>query len=190
MKSFEVTIEGISPLLQARHPSEAEEAEIKQRSSKDGKKVKKVTDKEMMEIHAYKKKGKYFQPGEMIEAAMVKAATGYRIEGQGKKTYKDLFKAGVFIDPVEIVHKNQDFYMDARWGKNPSTRGAVWVVRPCIDEWVLDFKINIILDEKIPEEVIKNVLIDAGIGVGIGAWRPKFGRFEVKKFKELETKTK
>lgn len=187
MKTFSVTIEGIAPLLHARHPTPEQEEEIKQRSSAEGKKVKKVTDKEQFDMHAYKdKKGKFIQPAEMIEAAMVKAATNWRMEG--KKTYKDAFKAGMFIDPVEILHEIQDFVPDARWGKNPSTGGAIWVVRPSAEKWRLSFTVNLLLDEKIPDHMVKDALDYAGLYVGIGAWRPKFGRFKVTSFKETTKK--
>lgn len=187
MKAFAVSIEGISPLLHARHPTPEQAEKIQLRSTGDGKKTKKITDEEQFEMHAYKSRGKYVQPAEMIEAALVKAGTNWRMDG--KKTYKDAFKAGLFIDPVEIVHEVQNFKPDARWGKNPSTGGAIWVVRPCIEKgWKLSFTINVLLDEKIPDGILKEALIFAGLYVGIGAWRPKFGRFEVKKFQEVKAK--
>jgi hypothetical protein len=182
MKKFNVTIKGISPLLQARHPNPAEEEKIRLISGKD--KKKKVSEKEQFDIHAYRNdKGKFVQPAEMIEASMVKAATSFRMEG--KKTYKDAFKAGLFIDPVEILHKNQKFVPDGRWAQNVSIRGAVWVVRPRVDEWELNFTVNLLLDERIPGELVKEVLQYAGMYIGIGAWRPKFGRFEIVKFEEV-----
>ena len=188
MKTFAVTIEGISPLLHARHPTPDEAEKIQKRSSRGGKKVKTVTDEEQYEMHSYvNKKGEFIQPGEMIEAALVKAGTNWKMDG--KKTYKDAFKAGMFVSPVEIVHEIQKFHPDGRWGKNPSTGGAIWVVRPRIDiGWRLSFTIHVSLDEKIHDSTLKDALEYAGMYVGIGAWRPKFGRFEVKKFEEIKSK--
>lgn len=187
MKRIEVTIKGIAPLLQARHPSPEESQEILKRASSPKAKVKDLTDDEAYEMHAYKtKKGQFFQPSEMIEAAMTKAATNYRLEG--KKTYKDLIKSGIIITPIELVHKNQEFISDKRWGVNKNTRGAVWVVRPRIDEWELDFTIQLLQDERIEADTLKDILTYAGLYVGIGAWRPKFGRFEVTKWKVINNK--
>jgi len=190
MKKFKVTIKGIAPLLQARHPVPEELAKMVERKRKQGttgRKIKELSDDEQFQIHSYKtSKGKFYQPSEMIEASMVKAAVSFKMEG--KKTYKDAFKAGLFIDPVEIVHKNQKFKKDGRWGKNPSTRGAVWVIRPRVDTWQLSFTINLLLDERIPTEVIKEVLSYAGLYVGVGSWRPKYGRFEVTQFEEVKSK--
>lgn len=187
MKAFAVTIEGIAPLLHARHPTPEETEKITKRSAQGGRKTKALSDEEQFEMHSYtNKKGKFIQPGEMIEAALVKAATNFRMEG--KKTFKDCFKSGLFVTPIEILHEIQDFTVDARWGKNPSTGGAVWVVRPRADRWKLTFTINLLLDEKIPDDVLRQALDYAGLFVGLGAWRPKYGRFEVKSFKEQAMK--
>lgn len=179
-----VTIQGTSPLLQARHPSPEEEAEILKRA-KSAKKTKNLTDEEAYEMHAYKNKaGKFIQPAEMIEAAMVKAAVSFT--WKGKKTYKDIMKGGVVVDPVEIVHKNQQFEMFSKWGVNSTTRGAIWVVRPRINEWELTFTIDIINSDQLDDRILKDILEYAGTYIGIGAWRPKFGRFKVIKFEEVK----
>lgn len=182
---FKISIVGIAPLLQAKHPTPEEEKKILARKSDKKAKVKDLTDKEQMEMHSYKdKKGKFYQPSEMIEAAMVKAAVNFKMEG--KKTFKDVIRGGIIVDPEEIVHKNQKPTMDARWGRNKNTGGAVWVVRPRFDEWSLDFKIDLLQDERVSPETLRSILEYAGLYVGIGAWRPKFGRFEVIKFEEIK----
>lgn len=181
MKKFKVTIEGIAPLLQARHPSPIEEEKILKRA-KSAKKTKDLTNIEQFEMHAYKIKSKFYQPSEMIEAAMTKAAVNFKMEG--KKTYKDTIKSGIIITPAELIHKNQKTVSDEKWGRNKTTGGAVWVVRPRFDNWSLDFELQLLQDERISSEILKDILDYAGLYVGIGAWRPKFGRFKVVKFNE------
>lgn len=183
MKKFDVTIEGIASLLQARHPTPIEEAKILERENKKMK-TKDLSDKEQMEMHAYKEKGKWVQPSEMIEASMTKAAVNFKMEG--KKSYKDVIKGGIIITPVMIVHKNQKPIMDACWGKNKNTGGAVWVVRPMFEKWELSFTIQLLQDERVTPTTLRNILDYAGLYVGIGGWRPKYGRFEVKSFKEAK----
>ena len=178
MKKFNVEIEGIAPLLQAKHLSPTEEQELLQRENSKKVKAKDLTDTEQFEMHAYKNKKKQFvQPAEMIEAAMTKGATNFKLEG--KKTYKDVIKGGIFIEPIEIVHEIQKAEIDARWGRNKNTGGAVWVVRPCFNEWKLKFTINLLQDERVAPETLQEILAYAGLYVGIGAWRPKFGRFKI-----------
>lgn len=187
MKSFKVSIKGLVPILQARHPSPEEEKEIaKRQGSKTSKiKVKALTDDEAFEMHAYKNKdGKFYQPSEMIESAMTKAAVNFKMEG--KKSFKDVTKGGIIVNPIEIIHNNQDFGMDARWGRNPNTGGAIWVVRPICEKWSLDFTIDLLQDERISSETLEEILTYAGLYVGIGAWRPKFGRFMITNFEETK----
>lgn len=178
MRKFDVTIKGIAPLLQARHLTPDEENEMLARESS------KKADEEQFEMHAYKKGSKFYQPSEMIEAAMAKSAVNFKLEG--KKSYKDVIKGGIICDPEEIVHKNQEVTMDKRWGRNKNTGGAVWVVRPKLDKWELDFQIQLLQDERVSPEILKEILTYAGLYVGIGAWRPKMGRFEVISFKEIK----
>ena len=143
-----------------------------------------LSDKEQFDMHAYKVKGKFYQPSEMLEAAMTKAAVNFKLEG--KKSYKDVFKGGIIVEPDRIMHKAKNAITDARWGTNPHTRGAVWVVRPRFDKWVLDFTINLLQDERVDDKTLKDILTYAGLYVGIGAWRPKFGRFKVNSFKAIK----
>ena len=182
MKKFNVTIEGIAPLLQAKHLSPEEEKVMLQKENSKQVKAKDLTNQEQFDMHAYKNKKKQFiQPAEMIEAAMVKGATNFKLEG--KKTYKDVIKGGIFIEPIEIIHEIQKTEIDARWGRNKTTGGAVWVVRPRFDEWQLKFTINLLQDERVAPEMLKEILAYAGLYVGIGAWRPKFGRFKINEWK-------
>jgi len=189
MKTFNVAVKGICPLLQARHPDPDEEAKIAQRKGSKSTKIKTkaLTDDEQFDMHAYRtSKKKFYQPSEMFEAAMTRAAVNFKMEG--KKSYKDVIKGGLIVEPIEIVHANQKFEMDARWGKNPSTGGAVWVVRPRVDDWEMNFSIKLLQDERVSADVLKDILIYAGLYVGIGSWRPKFGQFEVTKFQEVKEK--
>jgi len=166
-----VTIEGISPLLQNRYYS-ADSPEVKSKRRTG------VKDwKAEGELAAYRDKdGKLVQPAEHIESAMVKAATSFKIPGRGKKTYKELFKAAVFVRPFLIVHEIQEYEMDAR--RVVVQRNAVMRYRPRLDKWRLTFEIEC-LDEQLDHQVIRDVLDQAGKFVGIGDYRPKFGRFIV-----------
>lgn len=178
---YKVKINGIAPLLQAKHPTPKEEQEILKRKSSPKAKVKDLTDKEQFDMHSYKTaSGKFMQPSEMLEAAMTKAATTFKLEG--KKTYKDVIKGGIIINPIEIVHENQKPEMDGRWGRNKNTGGAVWVVRPVFNKWSLSFTIDLLQDERVSPETLKAILEYSGLYIGLGAWRPKFGRFEVVSF--------
>jgi len=128
--------------------------------------------------------GKIYQPATHIEGALIKAATGFQIAGKRKKTYKDLIKGSVFVFPDAIPHKIQKWIPDKRSVVVPATRGRIMRVRPRLDEWELSFTIEL-RNEQVPIEVVKQILDTAGNEVGIGDFRPRFGRFIVTEFKEI-----
>jgi len=41
----------------------------------------------------------------------------------------------------------------------------------------------VVMDDQMQKEILKEIIVYAGKFVGIGDWRPHFGRFEVTKFK-------
>src|SRR5574342_770492 len=48
--------------------------------------------------------GYVYQPAMHIEGALVRAASRYKIKGSGTKTWKDPFRAYVYVSPDEIIH--------------------------------------------------------------------------------------
>jgi len=169
-----VIIKGIRPLLQNKFSEESE-------NNLPSKKGKKYDDQVEAEKRLEKNKDKTIcQPASHFEACMIKSAAEFKF--QGRKTYKDLFKAGVFVSPNMIPHKKQKYEID----KRPVTvnRSKIWRCRPRFDKWELSFQV-VILDDRIDPLVAKEVLENAGRYHGIGDYRPRFGLFEVVKFKTL-----
>lgn len=179
MKEYDVTIEGISPLLMNRFAEEKAEEVVKR--------VTGVRVPEEVAVSLYiLPDGKIYQPASHVEASMIKAAANFNITGKGKKTYKDLAKSSIFVEPDAIIHEIQTYDIDKRPVVNPVTRGRVIRARPILREWVLNFRIKV-LDDQFPKEVVKNILDYSGSAVGIGDYRPRFGRFIVTKFEQLES---
>lgn len=172
MDKIKVTIKGTAPLLQNRFPDEEHpENELK-------KKKKVYRDVEEADTRLYKEGNKIVQPARHFEACMIKSAGAFKFEG--KKTYKDAFKGGIFVNPVNIPHKHQKYAID----RQPVVinRSRIMRARPRFDKWELSFEIDVI-DDRISPEVVKEVLEYAGLYVGIGDLRPRYGRFEVINFK-------
>lgn len=188
MYTIDVSVEGIAPLMQHRYPLPDFED-----LSKGGKKRTGETDysQEWREYLYVTSDGEIYQPATHFDGAMVKAAAGYKIQGQRGKTYKDLFKGNVFCSPDSILHGtkapesldtdgDKRLYLDVR--PVVVQRARVVRVRPCFKTgWKLDFEITV-LDDQIPANVVNEVLTLAGRTVGIGDFRPRFGRFMVTKF--------
>lgn len=205
---FAVTIQGISGLLQCRHPSPEEEKGITGINGDSGVRKRQPTDDEMFDLHAFRTPdGKFYQQPVQVIGSIIEAAKNFRIPNEGKKTYARILMGGVLIEEDYLMHKNQKidrkiktqdlpnkqakgWYVDNRWGVNKNTGGAVWVVRPRIDNWELNFTLNLLQDERVPVDLFRQILEYAGLYVGIGSYRaPKggnFGRYKIIKFQPVE----
>lgn len=177
MEKVMVRIEGVSPLLQHRFSGDGDlPPEAKLVAGKQD-------YKNEWEAALYQlDDGTIYQPAEHLENSMIKAAANFQIPGKGKKTYKDLVKSAIFIDPVCIPHKLQDFAVDMRAVR--VNRGRVIRQRPRFDKWALEFSITC-TEPQLPLKVIRQIIDYAGQYVGIGDYRPKFGRFVVTKWEEV-----
>lgn len=188
MYAVNVEIEGIAPLMQHRYPV-PDLATL----GKGNKKNTGATDytQEWREYLYANAAGQIYQPSAHLEGALTKAATNFKVTGKRGKSYKDLFAGNVFIDPPEILHGYQvpeeldadgdkPLYLDMR--PVVVQRARVVRIRPTFKAgWKLAFTINVI-DDDINAETVNDVLTLAGKTVGIGDFRPKFGRFMVTKF--------
>lgn len=179
MKKIQTTIKGTAPLLQHKMTIE-QETQLASKTKKRAGQAKSDNPEEYL----YKIDNKIVQPSEHIVQAIIKKLTNYKIQGKGKKTYKELGIGALNITPEFIVHKNQKWVIDTRTVVIPSTKGRTVRLRPKLEEWELKFIIEILNDD-LPVEVIKSALDDAGREGGIGDYRPRFGRFIVTEFKEI-----
>lgn len=179
MYEVQVSIEGISPLLMNRFAEDTAEDVIKRVTGKP------VQPEIAVSLYVLPD-GTIYQPATHIEGAFIKAAANFKITGKGKKTYKDLAKSSIFVEPDAIAHEIQEYGIDKRPVVNPTTRGRVIRARPILNEWALKFRIKV-LDDQFPREVVKVILDYAGSSVGIGDYRPRFGRFIVTEFNLIES---
>lgn len=179
MKQISVSIKGVAPLLQHKM-SIGQEAQLASKT----KKVAGQAKGDNPEEYLYMVNGIICQPAEHILQGIIKRLSDYKIQGKGKKTYKELGKGSLNVIPEYIPHKIQSWTVDSRTVVIPATRGRAVRCRPRLDEWELEFVIEIFNDE-LPVEVVKGALDDMGRESGIGDYRPRFGRFIVTSFNEL-----
>jgi hypothetical protein len=158
MYEVNVAIAGISPLLMNRFAEETAEDVIKRVSGRP------IVPEIAVSLYVLPD-GTIYQPATHIEGAFIKAAANFKITGKGKKTYKDLAKSSIFVEPDAIVHEIQEYAIDKRPVVNPTTRGRVIRARPILHQWALKFRIKV-LDDQFPREVVKSVLDYAGSSVG------------------------
>lgn len=179
MYQVNVRIAGVEPgLLMHRFP-ESTQAGLLNPIKLAGKK--KLAPEEEAEFGAYRlENGQLCQPAEHLYAALVKAAGDFQIHGRGKKTYRDFIKGGLVIEPELIPHEVQEYRVDARPAR--VQRARIMRHRPWLPQWALSFRLLVLESDLLPLEVLNAILVKAGQAVGIGDYRPRFGRFTVTKF--------
>ena len=188
MYTIDVKVCGTAPLIQHRFPMPT----LKD-MSKGGTRTTGAKDytEEWRDYFYETAGGEIYQPATHFEAAMVKAAVNFKITGKRGKTYKDLFRAAVFVTPEQILHgvkvpeqldadADKPLYLDLR--PVIINRARVVRIRPTFSTgWELEFTIEV-LDDQVSAELVQDVLMLAGKTVGIGDYRPRFGRFSVARF--------
>lgn len=187
MYTVDVSVKGTAPLMQHRFPMP--EFETMGKGSKKQTGAKDYTTEWKDYLYANGKG--IFQPAVHFESAMIAAAVNFKIQGKRGKTFKDLFRAAVFVSPEEILHNipvpeeldtdaDKSLYLDLR--PVVVNRARIVRIRPTFAPgWKLDFEIQV-MDDSIHSELINDVLTLAGKTVGIGDYRPRFGRFMVTRF--------
>lgn len=176
-----MTIKGLVPLLMARFPEED------WANGQPPPRPKPPTKDEMFEKSLYRMTdGKLYLPSPHIIGAMEKAAS--RVSLKGKLTYKEVIAGGTFIFPEQIVHLNQDVTCDFRPAVNGSGKkvARIMVARGRLENWSATFKLSC-FDNRAQEERLKDVLTIAGAYIGVGSYRPRYGRFEIIDWRKVKS---
>lgn len=143
-----------------------------------------LSKEEQAERSLYKRRnGELYQPADHILGALTKAAVNFRLEG--KKTFKDVIRASVFVEPEKILHGTKKYEVD--WRPVVINRSRVMKGRGRLDKWSLEFSLTCI-DGRVTEETMKDILTYAGAFCGIGDFRPRFGRFIIEKWTKQNEK--
>ena len=180
-----VGIKGVCPLLMNQLTPENYEASKKGKGKKGSKQDTSSPEhkqKEFEQAQYRTEAGQLCQPAEHLEKCLEIAGGSFKFEGQ--KKYGKVLCGGIIIDPEQIVHKIQTVVPMEKFVRIPPRTGAkVLKTRAKLPEWELEFVITVI-NESINFDVLKDIVTYAGTYVGIGDWRPKYGRFEVVKFEK------
>lgn len=124
-------------------------------------------------------------PGEYLRMAMVYAAKFRQDPRSPRKSAFDLFKAGI-VPLTEMAKinggtKNWDF-LDQR--RVVIQRNSITRMRPSfLKGWSAEFQMMVNVPEYIDYQFFSEILSMAGRLVGVGTFRPTYGRFDVAKCK-------
>ena len=176
----EVTITGSAAMLFHRWSCDAVEEKAKAAKGSKSKKSDNV------ESYVYRNDaGELCLPGEYIRQSIIHAAKFRQDPRSPRKSAMDLFKAGIvtMTELCTLGVKEWD-YMDRR--RVVIQRSAVTRERPAMRAgWSATCELSVLLPEYISEDLLSDVLTNAGRLVGVGDFRPTFGRFRVAKFARL-----
>lgn len=180
---IEASVEGTSAMLFHRWSCEAVEEKSKAAKGSKAKKEDNVEsyiyrdEKEMISI-----------PAEYFRQAMIHAAKFKQDPRSPRKSAMDLFKAGIAtIGELCSLGVKEPDYLDRR--RVVIQRSGITRIRPAMSAgWKCSVSLQILLPEYISPALANETLGYAGRIVGIGDFRPSFGRFMVTRFDVIELK--
>jgi len=169
-----VTLQGVSDLL--FHRWNCEEIEIKSNASK-GSKTKKSDN---IESYIYRdEQGNICIPGEYLRMAIIQAAKFRQDPRSPRKSAMDLFKAGITcLDTLVSLGKDTWDYEDKR--RVMIQRNGINRIRPAMRSgWKATFNLLCNVPEYISKQDLNEVIQTAGRLIGLGDFRPTYGRYQV-----------
>lgn len=175
--TVEVMVQGSADILFHRWNCEAVEAKAK---AAKGSKAKKSDD---VESYVYRNDDSQLCiPGEYLRQAIVHAAKFRQDPRSPRKSAMDLFKAGIvsLTQLAPLGKENWDYLHQCRVvvQRNGITRS-----RPAMKAgWECKVQLLVNLPEYIRPQLLHEVLNDAGRLIGLGDFRPSYGRFLVTRF--------
>lgn len=178
--SVEIEITGSANML--FHRWQCEYVAEKAKAAK-GSKSKKTDD---IETFVYRDpSGNICLPGEYFRQSIIHAAKFRQDPRSPRKSAMDLFKAAVIVETelASLGIKKWD-YEDHR--RVVIQRSAITRVRPAISKgWKVTFIVLVLLPEYIAIDDLQDTIMNAGRLIGVGDFRPTYGRFYISKFNKL-----
>lgn len=175
-----VTIEGVSPILFHRWNCEA----IKDKGGAPKGSAAKKTD--AIESYVYRMpNGELGLPGEYLRQAIVHAAKFRQDPRSPRKSAMDLFKAALvpLTDLASLGTKQWDFEDQRRV---TIQRAGITRTRPAMNAgWKATVDLLCNIPEYVDPITLRKTIDDAGRLIGVGDFRPTFGRFCVSSWEIL-----
>lgn len=178
-----VVLTGVSDMLFHRWNNEAIEAKSKAAKGSEAKKTDNV------ESYVYRnEEGVICIPGKYLRGAIVGAAKFRQDPRSPRKSAQDLYKAGVIVETTlaplggEPTKWDYDHAERVQVQRNGLTR-----IRPAFRAgWTAEFTLQITTPEYINPQDLQDVIVKAGRLIGLGDFRPSYGRFAVQTFEVVK----
>ena len=172
-----ITIEGSADFLFHRWNCEAVETKAKAAKNSAAKKT------DDIESYVWRNEdGELCCPGEYLRQSIIMAAKFKQDPRSPRKSAMDLTKAGVVsLTNLSTFGKEKWDYEDKR--RVVIQRNGVNRIRPALRAgWAAEFDIMVMLPEYISRDDLHQVITNAGRLIGLGDFRPTYGRFHITKF--------
>lgn len=187
MKTIEIEIQGISPLLMNRFH---EENEITKKMRKKEKKDYGSSREQAEKASYFDDSTKFlFIPSEWIKGTLKSVSSDFKLPSS-RKSVKSIIGGAVIPLEEKIYFKEQYKLKDIEIDSRPVViqRARIMKHRPKLEKWNLLF--NLMFDDSLLDESsIHEMLSESGRRSGIGDYRPQkggpFGRFQITKWKVL-----
>lgn len=176
----EVTIEGHADILFHRWNNEAVAEKAAAAKGSKGKK------EDNVESYVWRnEEGFLCLPGEYLRGAIVHAAKFHQDPRSPRKSAMDLFKAGVVsLTDLASLGAKEWQYEDRR--RVVVQRNGITRVRPAMRKgWKATIQLMITTPEYISPDFLQQVITKAGLLIGVGDFRPTYGRFGISNFEVL-----
>lgn len=172
-----VAIQGTADYLYHRWNCEAVEAKA---NAAKGSRAKKTDD---IESYVYRDDtGGLCIPGEQLRMAIINAARYRQDPRSPRKSAMDLYKAGVIV-LTALAPVGKDRWDYEHKCRVVVQRNGITRTRPALKAgWSVEFDVQINLPEYISGADLNEVIANAGRLLGLGDFRPTYGRFQVTAF--------
>ena len=176
MYRINVTIEGLAPIL-----FNAPSLDMLKPDSRQRQKTEEERDQDAMK-RLYKNGDGVYLPAWNIKKCILNGfqVLDLRVPGSKTKRLWRFVQPVLFIEPDQVTFEGkQDMdFLHKCPGKNADGSATI-VRRPALNAgWRLPFRMAV-LDDLVREEDLRLALQTAGERVGLGGWRPEYGRFTV-----------
>lgn len=177
----EVTIQGTADLLFHKWDCDS----VKEKS--DAKKGSKCKKEDNLESYVYRNdKNELCLPGEYLRMSIIGAAKFRQDPRSPRKSMADLAKAAIIsLTPLASLGVKAWDYEDKR--RVCIQRNAITRTRPAFKSgWIAKIQLQCNLPEYISPSMLNEVIQQAGKLIGVGDFRPTYGRFQVVGFNVLD----
>lgn len=177
----EVTIQGTADFLFHKWNVEAV---AEKAAAKKGSAAKKSDD---LESYVYRnEKNELCVPGEYLRGSLVGAAKFRQDPRSPRKSAADLVKAAIVsLTPLASTGLKHWDYEDKR--RVVIQRNAITRTRPALKAgWTVTIQLMCNLPEYISPAFLNDLIAAAGKLIGVGDFRPSYGRFQIVKFQQID----